>query len=187
MKKIIGQSNFKPFPKCGLDSIPNEHQKEISMEWEIEEQLLKSTNNLSGYIPNLNDPVKIVCVNFHFFQEDDGSGNFDESDMDDINQLFDWCNGHFIYVGQPSDVINPTPQLISDTRIRLQLNTVQFYQDSVLSNHGNNVTPLQTAAFNRNQSFENQLNIYLRYIDFSSSPIISRENNSYVGLTVCLP
>lgn len=49
--------------------------------------------NQTYYIPNTTNPViKTVLVNFNIMQKDDGSGNFTENDLIDLNQMFTWMS-----------------------------------------------------------------------------------------------
>lgn len=136
----------------------------------------KSAGPLSNYIPKPTDKLKEVCVNLHFFQKDDGSNNYTDSNMDRIQQIFGWAAEHFSHVGKPSVPAKANNViLITDTRIRLKLHRVEFYQDSKLE-QSSSVKDLQKAVYNRDPLMLNQLNIYftngyyLGAIGFASLP-----------------
>jgi len=84
-----------------------------------------------SFIPKADDDPIIIHVNFNVWQRSDGSGNLIENQetLDRINQIFDWVNGHFqnlvnfgVPLSYPIDNLN-------DSKIRIQLDSIFFYQD----------------------------------------------------------
>ncbi|MFA6950454.1 MAG: T9SS type A sorting domain-containing protein [Lentimicrobiaceae bacterium] len=115
--------------------------------------------NQTYYIPNTTNPViKTVLVNFNIMQKDDGSGNFTENDLIDLNQMFTWMSDIYQYNDQPSDPI-PGVQYIPDTYIRFELGEIYFYKNSSLFNSNSSGNLLNYLKSNF-PSRLNQLNIF---------------------------
>jgi hypothetical protein len=91
---------------------------------------------LQDYVPEPSDLLKIVCVNFHVFQDQWGQGNFQPSEESRLRQIIDWINDRFIRPSWPSTRIarilasgGPSSMfsdLLRDTRIRFRIHRIEF-------------------------------------------------------------
>jgi hypothetical protein len=117
---------------------------------------------LSAYIPQLSDAAKVFCCKVHVFRDSTGQGHFQTSDVWRLPRLFDWVNWRYSNPSPPSDMPNPPPALISDTRVRFELDEsdVAFYDDSTL-HVSTSVAALQAAAVAQNPNTLKYLNIYM--------------------------
>lgn len=119
-------------------------------------------SSLSSYIPQLSDPVKILCCKAHVFRDNAGQGHFQTSEAWRVTRLFEWVNWRYESPHPPSDVPNLSAPLISDTRIRFKLgdSDVQFYDDTIL-NTSISQAALQAAAVARNPKTLDFINVYM--------------------------
>ncbi|MEA3060539.1 MAG: hypothetical protein QOJ94_320 [Sphingomonadales bacterium] len=83
---------------------------------------------LQNYVPNPSDPLKIVCVNIHIFQDQWGQGNFQPSEESRLRQIVDWINDRFVHPSIPSRMCKPKERLLADTRIRFRIHRIEYYQ-----------------------------------------------------------
>ncbi len=95
--------------------------------------------------PNINELVKVVDVNFVFIQKNDGSGNFQENNAEHqkyIDDLINRVNYTFSNVGSVYDTrcYNGTDTLISDTKIRINVNRLYIKKSSVWDNKNTSST-----------------------------------------------
>lgn len=138
---------------CGNDVLA----KEVKHEFPAARVL----GDLQSFIPKLSDPVKIICFNFHIFQNHAGSGNYRETDIGRLRQIVDSMNQWFYTsIEAPSDNPNPVAPLLVDSRIRFKCNRVEFYKDDTL-HVANSVGTLQAAAVARNPAVLDQINVYI--------------------------
>lgn len=88
---------------------------------------------IDSYIPDANTPVKTVLININVFQKNDGSANWQNNPehISRLNQIVAWMNDYFAHNRQPSDPIAGVP-FISDTKIRVELAGIFFYQNDAL-------------------------------------------------------
>ena len=143
---------------------------------------------LADYIPKLTDPVRIICVNFHIFRDANGQGHYQVSDIPRLRQIMDWANQPFgTYLDSPSDPVIPFYPLITDTRIRFQIQNIEFYDDNNLHNGAGSISlaALQAAAVARNPQTLKQLNVYftngsLGYAAFTTYPSTNLAFDSWV-------
>jgi hypothetical protein len=88
-----------------------------------------------NYIPGqpLNTAVKTIYVAVNIWQEDDGSGNFSESDLiiDHLNYIFWAINMFFAQSAMPSNPIEGI-EYLEDSNIRFELKEVSWYRNSDL-------------------------------------------------------
>lgn len=117
-------------------------------------------SDISTYIPDNNTPIKIIMVNFNIFQKDDGSGNFQDNTTDKqvLQQIVDGANVFHSNVSSPSDPISGITY-ISDSKIRIELNNIYFYQNTSLWN-STSVSSLKQAVINVDPTRMEQLNVY---------------------------
>ncbi len=84
------------------------------------------------HIPDQNDPIITISVALHIWRDKDGNGNYTNSqqDISYLTNLFEttMSNGQFLYNPGPSDVIAGVNHII-DTRIRIKLQGIYFYDD----------------------------------------------------------
>ena len=95
-------------------------------------------NRVSNYIPQSNDPIVTIEVNFNIFQDDLGNGNFKQgvaADEARLNQYEIWLNGFYssIQTYNQSPPNMPTvPQVISHSRIQFHVNAIYYYQNTTM-------------------------------------------------------
>jgi len=118
--------------------------------------------SLSSYIPQLTDPVKILCCKAHVFRDSAGQGHFQTSEAWRVTRLFEWATWRYASPHPPSDAPNPVAPLTSDTRIRFKLDDsdVEFYDDATL-NTSTSQAALQAAAVARNPKTLDFINVYM--------------------------
>lgn len=116
---------------------------------------------LSSYIPQLSDPVKILCVKAHIFRDSAGQGHFQKSDAWRVTRLFEWGTWRYSNPNPPSDMPNPPPPFLVDSRIRFKLTDrdVAFYDDTALHTT-TSIAALQAAAVAQNPKTLDYLNVY---------------------------
>lgn len=156
--------------------------KKIKLPKKVQKKAIK----LENYIPAQDSPVKIICINFHVFQDNAGLNNWSFQQIPEIKRLLDWVNGVFTNVALPSDPIAANGIVpINDTRIRFKLNKIEFYRDSSLYN-STNVNALFNAISARSVNFLKHLNIFLINGGASSSggfatlPSANMNKDSYI-------
>jgi len=116
---------------------------------------------LLRYFPRCGPP-RVVCVNLHVFQDNDGKGNWQNTPegRTQLEQLIKWVNGYLRMENcSPTD---PCPGVIygmKDTQIRLAIRNIYFYRNSALRTSSDGAT-LQKAAFAAHPGAARQLNIY---------------------------
>lgn len=119
-------------------------------------------SSLSSYIPQLSDPVKILCCKAHVFRDSAGQGHFQTNEAWRVTRVFEWVNLRYEGPHSPSDAPNPSAPLISDTRIRFELGDadVEFYDDTTLNTSTSRVA-LEAAAVARNPKTLDFINVYM--------------------------
>lgn len=90
-------------------------------------------NELTFNIPDENTPIKTILVNFNVFQKSDGTGNWQNTPdhINRLNQIIEWASQNYSNIPLPSDPITGVPH-ISDSKIRIELANIYFYQDDIL-------------------------------------------------------
>lgn len=85
-----------------------------------------------------NTTEKIVRVNFHIIQDENGNNNFTESDTDLLTQIFETGvnNNRYINNAAHSDPM-PGVQDTNITKVRFQLMDIHFHQDPVYWDYSN--------------------------------------------------
>lgn len=145
----------------------------------------KETTALTDYIPQITDPVKIICVNFHIFRDSNGQCHYQNTEIDRLRQIMVWVNDRFGFGDNHSDMPIPAPMTIMDTRIRFRLNRVEFYNDDTL-HVSTSLSALQAAVVARNASTLDQLNVYFTMGGwaggFANLPSTNPSWNSWVVL-----
>jgi hypothetical protein len=122
-------------------------------------------NVLERFVPSPTDAPKILCVNFHIFQNASGGGNYQPSDVGRLRSILGWVNDRFARPALPNHPPGPRVPILEDSRIRFKLNRVEFYQDPAL-HQLYDASVLQAAATARDPSILKQLNIYvIRVLD----------------------
>lgn len=143
---------------------------------------------------NIDVPIKVIPVNFHIFQDDNGNGSWQNNatDLARLQQIIDWANNFYEHNRIPSDPISAYCNCndcdvdcrIPDTKIRFELNTTEFYQDDPLY-CTSSVTQMRTAAFAANPDFADQFNVYWstgRYSGKVSSITMTNGGSGYTSV-----
>lgn len=117
--------------------------------------------SMQTYIPTAATPVKTVAVNFNIMQKDDGSGNWTTStaDLNALRQFAAWINDYLsMWNCAPSD---PCPGVVypTDTKVRISLENIHFYQSTALWN-STSTAALFGAAFAAHPEAKDQLNFF---------------------------
>jgi|GEM_PF-6726518 len=88
-----------------------------------------------AFIPTANSPIYTVRLNLHIMQEDDGSGNFQDTPEDRafLQQLIDGVN--YMYGNSPQPICDGvvTENYIVDIRIRFRIDGIFFHRNSPLA------------------------------------------------------
>lgn len=118
-----------------------------------------------NYIPGqpLNTSVKTIFIAMNIWQNDDGSGNFPESDLvvEKLEQVIFWLNNIFRSSPPTSDPIAGI-EYLKDSHIRFELKDVGFYHNTELNNVGcNDGIRLNQAVFDISPEKRKYLNIHL--------------------------
>lgn len=148
-------------------------------------KIIAKTSSLSDYIPNQTTDLKIICVNYHIMQDDNGLGNWSIQDIPALKEISNWCNSAFVNPDAPSDPIAAGGIIpLQDSRIRFKLNKIEFYRDSNLIN-SISTTALFTKIIERDPSFLSSLNIFFTNGTIAGSAFASLPNpninyNSFV-------
>lgn len=137
----------------------------------------RSSKSLQSYVPQYNDPIKIVCLNFHIFQDAYGKGNFQTSEKARIRQIVSWVNDRYAAPSWSKPQPNPYPKATwpIDTRIRFKIHRYEYYQDPKLhelfisrtdasaaaAQRSAGLQARRAAAVARDPSLLKQLNIYV--------------------------
>nr|MBK9651541.1 hypothetical protein [Bacteroidota bacterium] len=114
---------------------------------------------INNYIPTSSTPVKTIRVNFNIFQKNNGSGNFQNNvaDINRLNAIANKLNDLFQTIQAPSD-----PWLgvafIGDSKIRVELANIFFYQNTAICESSNSAGALAAITAASPQRME-QLNI----------------------------
>ncbi len=136
-------------------------------------------NTLEYNIPDANTPIKTIMVNINVFQKTDGSGNWQNTPdhIARLEQVISWVNSKYKNVTYPSDVL-PGVEFISDSKIRIELANIYFYQNDDLWIE-NSITPIMNAIEAADPARLNQLNICITGGEFFASGFASypSENN----------
>ena len=89
----------------------------------------------SSFIPDENTPIIIIPVNVNVWREDDGTGNWwlDTQDRrDSLQKAYDYLNDIYSH-NEPYSLYIPNTQFIEDTRVRFVIDTVYYYNNSVMA------------------------------------------------------
>ncbi len=87
-------------------------------------------NNYLLFIPNNYTPTLMVKLNFHFFRNDDGSGDYQPADSLKINQMIQWLNAIYKYLGPPTIAPATLTDTIYDSKIQFVLKGVYYHNSS---------------------------------------------------------
>lgn len=121
----------------------------------------QNTNN-EFYVPDANTPIKTVRINFHVMQKTDGTGNFDENNVDHMAhswEIEDWVNDKFTNMHEPLFGGATGDPYVLDSRIRVKLQAIYFEADDFGWN--NNQDQCGEYSFNNHKVNEDQeLNIF---------------------------
>ena len=99
--------------------------------WEDESLLI------SSYIPTTNTPIITIPVNINVWREDNGTGNWwldTPAYRDSLQKAFDYLNqiyGH----NEEYTLYIPNAQFILDTRVRFVIDTVCYYNNSIMAHN----------------------------------------------------
>lgn len=85
------------------------------------------------YIPNDSSTVKVIKINLHVFQKDDGTGNWQNTanHIDTLKLFFQHANSIYQSNCSPSDPI-PMVDELPHSYINFQLDSIYFYQNTSL-------------------------------------------------------
>ncbi len=85
------------------------------------------------HIPDANTPVKTIKVNINVWQPNNGTGSWQNNanDLVRLNQIINWANNTYQYITTPSDIVSGV-SFILDSKIRIELQNVFFYQNSAM-------------------------------------------------------
>jgi hypothetical protein len=129
--------------------------------------------SMQTYIPTTATQAKEIYVDFNIMQKDDGSGNWTSSaaDLNALRQFAAWINGMLSVVCQPSD---PCPGVVypTDTKVRISLENIYFYQSTALWN-STNVPTLLGATFAAHPESKYHLNFFFTAGTFGSAAAFS--------------
>ena len=107
--------------QCGVIDISNRQSPSIYC------------GDILDYQPDPTDKEKCIRMVFHIMQKADGSGNFLETDpdqMDWLNSYETWANYYLSNI-EPPLLCGPTNDpYISDSKIRFKIVDIQFHQDN---------------------------------------------------------
>ena len=78
-------------------------------------------NNFLLFIPNKCTPTLSVKLNFHFFRNDDGSGEYQPVDSLKIKQMIQWINQMYKYLVPPTIAPITLTDTIYDSKIQFVL------------------------------------------------------------------
>lgn len=82
------------------------------------------------YIPNDETSLLEVKINYHFFRNDDGSGVFQPSDREKIDQITDWLNYIYRNLTAPTIAVIPPADTIYDSKISFKVTGIYYHDDS---------------------------------------------------------
>ena len=118
---------------------------------------------IAPFIPDDDDPIQMICLNFHVFQKTDGTGNHQNTPdvIARFEQCVQWVNGYFSMWNcpTPSDPCPLSEYNVPDTKIRFFLSDVYFYQDDNLWG-SSSISDTRNRAFTEHPSASQSLNVY---------------------------
>jgi hypothetical protein len=117
---------------------------------------------LESYVPDLSDPIQLMCCAAHVFRDSNGNGHFQTNEAWRVVRIIgNFVNQRYAYPSILSDPPTPPPGILIDTRIRFDIPEckVSFYNDTTLHN-STSQSALQAAAVARNPDTLKYLNIY---------------------------
>lgn len=117
-------------------------------------------NDLSYNIPDENTPIKTILVNINVFQKTNGTGNWEDipDHIDRLNQVIDWVSDKYENTPYPTDPLPGVPY-ISDSKLRVELSGIYFYQDDDLWDELYFEPEIKDAIYDEDPSRLDQLNI----------------------------
>lgn len=133
------------------------------------------------FIPRVNsseDFIKTLHVSFHIWQRANGTGNLDntQSTKDRLIRVVNWVNQFYANVSSNVSPLSYSTEYLNDSRIRVVLDSIYFYQDNTLDstfyyckndyNHNNKLTNYITT---HNSERLNALPLYIVNGYFSSA------------------
>ena len=90
---------------------------------------------ISRYIPNELTPIVTIPVNVHVWRKDDGTGNWWQDTpafRDSLQLAFDYLN-HIYSHNVTYSLYIPNTQFIEDTKVRFEIDTVYYHNNSQLA------------------------------------------------------
>lgn len=134
--------------------------------------ILPSIAELQKFVPDQNAPIRQICVNFHYFWNDQGKNLGDIDDVCAARQhaayISDYCNFVLGGGGLPSDVVHcgQVKDIIQgiDSRIRIGVKSVNTYNNTPM-NGSLSFTPLSQFIHEKNNNFSDALNIFVTGIN----------------------
>ncbi len=87
-------------------------------------------SNYLFFIPNKYTPTLTVKINFHFFRNDDGSGDYQPADSLKIKQMIQWLNAIYKYLAPPTIAPATLTDTIYDSKIQFILKGVYYHNNS---------------------------------------------------------
>ena len=124
---------------------------------------------LSSYIPNESTPIVTIPVNINIWREDDGTGNWWQNTpafRDSLQLAFNYLNIIFSQ-NVPYSLYIPNAQFIEDTKVRFIIDTVYYYNNSLLA-HEHMLPPFENYLVSSHPERLKNFNIHLS-IDTSST------------------
>ena len=116
-------------PDVIIQRSTNPCERAIPLNWEDSGLLAKN------FIPSDSTPIITIPVNINVWREDDGTGNcwLDTPEWrDSLQMAFFWLN--YIYSHNEPYLLNiPNTQFIEDTRVRFVIDTIYYYNNSVMA------------------------------------------------------
>ncbi len=157
----IGQSNW--FPPFEVEH--NNDAIEIAINNSVDcsqgDDYDDKYNRYQFYLDNYDKhPVVTIPININFWQQDDGSGNWQNTpaSIARLDQIVAWLNGYYDSNCPPSDPIAGVP-FLNDTKIRFEAK-YYFYQNSAVWSTTSGST-LNAAVAAIDPERLNQLNIHV--------------------------
>lgn len=88
-------------------------------------------SNKEFFIPKEIDKPITIHVNFNVWQRSDGTGNLSNNTthVNRIKKIFSWVNSHFFDLTSFSVPLSYSVNNLPDSKIRIQLDSIYFYQD----------------------------------------------------------
>ena len=128
---IINVAHSQTYFGCANESNSNSIIKTLNCS-ESSLDYLNQYRYKTQYIPhNLNDVIKTLHINFNIWQRADGTGNLinNPATIARLKQIAIWINNHYQYIYPQLIPVPYTVENISDSKIRVVLDSIYFYTD----------------------------------------------------------